>query len=134
MAATYLLDTNILSAMMRGDPRLLNRVAGLAANRLPLSAFVLAEIHAGAEMGTRKARTLAAFRELTADMPLLPFDAGDAAVFGRIRGALERKNAAVGTLDMLIASQAVARGLVLVTDNVKDFKRVPGLTIENWLR
>lgn len=135
MAASYLLDTNILSAAMRGEPRaLLNRIATLAMERLHVSCVVLAELAAGAEMGTRRAHTLAQVRELTTGMTLLPFDDGDAMAYGRIRAALERKHAVVGQMDMLIAAQALARGLVLVTDNVRELKRVPGLTVENWLR
>ena len=135
MAAGYLLDTNILSAAMRGEPRaLLNKLAGIALNRLHLSAIVLGELTAGAEKSTRRTATLAALHALTADMALVPFDADDAAAYGRIRAALERKGATIGPMDMLIAAQAIARGLVLVTDNLREFKRVPGLHCENWLR
>jgi len=135
MASSYLLDTNIVSAAMRGEPRaLLNRLAGMAAERLHLSALVLAELATGAEMGSRRAATLAAVRDLTTGMPLLPFDADDAMTYARIRAALERKGQMIGQLDCLIAAQAVARGLVLVTDNLREFRRVPGLQCENWMR
>jgi tRNA(fMet)-specific endonuclease VapC len=67
-------------------------------------------------------------------MTLAPFDAEDALAYGRLRAALERKGQMPGELDCLIAAQAVARGLVLVTGNVREFKRVPGLAVENWLR
>ena len=64
----------------------------------------------------------------------LPFDADCAAAYGRIRAALERKGASIGPMDVLIAAQAVARDLVLVTDNLREFRRVPGLQCENWMR
>lgn len=135
MASGYLLDTCILSAAIRGEPRaLLNRLAGLAANRLYLSALVLAELATGAELGTRKASTLATVRDLTVDMELLPFDADAAMIYASIRAVLERKGNMIGQLDCLIAAQAVAHGLVLVTDNLREFKRVPGLQCENWMR
>ena len=135
MAAGYLLDTNILSACLRGEPRaLLNRLAGLAPNRLHVSCIVLAELTAGAELGTRKAATLAALADMTDGMTALPFDADCATVYGRIRAALERKGSPIGPMDMLIAAQALAAGLVLVTDNLREFRRVPGLQCENWMR
>lgn len=135
MTASYLLDTNILSAVLRGTPAsLLNRIAVLAPERLCLSSLVLAEMQAGAEKSQRRAATLGAVRDMTAGMTLIPFDAGDAHAYGRIRAALERKGATIGPLDLLIAAQAVARDLVLVTDNLREFRRVPGLHGENWLR
>lgn len=135
MAAEYLPDTNILSAALRGEPRaLLNRLAGIVPARLHLSSIVLAELATGAEKSARKADLLAAVQSLTAGMPLASFDDGDAFAYGRIRAAMERKGASIGPMDMLIAAQAVARGLVLVTDNLREFRRVPGLHCENWLR
>lgn len=136
MAAEYLLDTCIVSAAMRGQPRkLLNRLAGLAPERLHLSALVLAELTTGAELSQRPAETLAAVRDLTTSMNPIPFNAGDAAMYGHIRATLQRKgNNMIGQLDCLIAAQAVTRGLVLVTDNLREFRRVPGLEYENWIR
>lgn len=135
MAAEYLVDTNILSAALRGEPRsLLNRLATMAPDRLHLSSVVLAELKAGAEKGSRTAATLGALQATTRYMTPAPFDADDAATYGRIRAVLERKGATIGPMDLLIAAQAVTRGLVLVTDNLREFKRVPGLRCENWMR
>lgn len=135
MAASYLLDTNILSAALRGAPHaLLNRLAGMALERLYVSALVVAELATGAELGQRRATTLAAVRDLIGGMAPLPLDADDAMAYARIRAALERKGQMIGQIDCLIAAQAVARGLVLVSDNLREFRRVPGLKCENWLR
>jgi len=135
MAAGYLLDTNIFSALLRGEPgSLLNRIANLAPERLCVSSLVLGELLAGAEKSDRRAATLGAIRDVIADMAHAPFNEDDAAAYARIRAALERKGANIGPMDMLIAAQAVSRGLVLVTDNLREFKRVPGLSCENWLR
>jgi tRNA(fMet)-specific endonuclease VapC len=132
--ANYLLDTNILSAVMRGEPRsLLNRMATMAPSRLHLSCIVLAELSAGAELGTRKAATLAALADMTAEMTVLPFDADSARTYASVRAALQRKGKVIGPMDMLIAAQALSAGLVLVTDNLREFKHVPGLTCENWM-
>lgn len=135
MASEYLLDTCIVSAAMKGQPyKLLNRLAGLAPERMHLSALVLAELTTGAELGRRPAQTLAAVRELTASMTPMPFTADDARTYGRIRSTLQRKGNMIGQLDCLIAAQAVTRNLVLVTDNLREFRRVPGLQYENWIR
>jgi len=135
VAAGYLLDTNIFSALLRGEPgSLLNRIANLAPERLCVSSLVLGELLAGAEKSDRRAATLGAIRDVISDMAHAPFNEDDAAAYARIRAALERKGANIGPMDMLIAAQAVSRGLVLVTDNLREFKRVPGLSCENWLR
>lgn len=135
MAASFLLDTNIIGAAMRGEPRaLLNRIANLAPERLHISSLVLAELEFGAEKSDRAAAILTAVREVTAGMTPAPFTANDAAIYSRIRTALERRGAGIGAMDTLIAAQAVARGLVLVTDNLREFRRVPGLQCENWMR
>jgi tRNA(fMet)-specific endonuclease VapC len=135
VAAEYLLDTNILIAALNGTSSpLLNRLAGFAPSRLQLSPVVLGELLLGAEKSQRREAALSAVQELAESMAALPFDADDARSYAHIRAALERKGNPIGSLDMLIAAQAVARELVLVTDNLREFKRVPGLVCENWLR
>jgi tRNA(fMet)-specific endonuclease VapC len=135
VAASWLLDSNIVIAAIKGTHRpLLNRLAGLAPSRLFLSSLVEAELLYGAEKSRHGTQARAALDVVTAGMTPLPFDAGDAHVYARIRPALERKGASIGPMDLLIAAQAVSMGLVLVTDNLAEFKRVPGLQCENWLR
>lgn len=135
MASGYLLDTCIVSAAMRGTPAaVLNRLSTLATTRLYLSALVLGELNAGAEKSPRRAALMAAIREITAEMPVLPFDVDAAATYGRIRATLESRGSPIGPMDMLIAAQAVTHGLVLVTDDVREFRRVPDLHCEDWMR
>ena len=135
MSARYLLDSNILIAAIKGEPvALLNRLAGFAPERLCLSSLVLAELFTGAEKSRESDRRKRGLAELTKGMEAVPFDADDAAVYGRIRATLETKGEGIGPLDMLIAAQALNRGLVMVTANFKEFRRVPGLKCENWLR
>jgi tRNA(fMet)-specific endonuclease VapC len=135
VTARYLLDSNILIAAIKGEPTsLLNKLAGLAPERLCLSSVVLAELFTGAEKSRESDRRKADLAELTQGMEVVPFDGGDAAVYGYVRAALETKGEGIGPLDMLIAAQAVNRGLVMVTANLKEFRRIPGLKCENWLR
>lgn len=135
MADAYLLDTCTIIAALKGEPRsLLNRLASLASNRWHLSSLVLAELLYGVEKSQRTAQVLRAVDVVTQGFAALPFEDVDAAAYARIRAVLERKGAGIGPLDMLIAAQAVARELVLVTDNLREFRRVPGLRCENWMR
>lgn len=135
MAARYLLDTNILIAALKGQPvALLNKLAGLAPERLCLSAVVLGELLTGAEKSSTATNRKAAIAVITQGMETIPFDIDDAAAYSRVRAALESKGEGIGPLDMQIAGQCVARDLVLVTDNLREFRRVPGLNCENWLR
>lgn len=135
MADAYLLDTCIVVAALNGAPRsLLNRLAALAPSRLFLSSLVHAELLYGAEKAQRRAQALASLDVLVRGFEPLPFGGAAAMAYGRIRAALERKGAVIGPMDMLIAAQAVNAGLVLVTDNLREFRRVPGLQCENWMR
>ncbi len=135
MAAFFLLDTNIVIAALKGEPRaLLNRLTVLAPSRLYLSTIVLGELLTGAAKSQDPASRHAAIQTLTRGMQPLPFDAAAAQAYGTIRTLLERKGQAIGPMDLLIAAQAVSAGLVLITDNLREFKRVPGLHCENWLR
>lgn len=135
MATRYLLDSNILIAATKGESRaLLNRLAGMAPERLCLSAVVLAELLAGAEKSKTPDANKAALDVITKGMETLTLDADDAKAYGRIRAVLERKGEPIGPLDMLIAAQAVSRDLVLVTANLREFRRVPGLNCENWMK
>jgi tRNA(fMet)-specific endonuclease VapC len=135
MAASYLLDSNVLIAALKGEPaHLLNRLAGLAPERLCLSAVVLAELLTGAEKSSTPPARKASLDVLVRGMETVSFEASDAATYARIRAALERKGEAIGPLDLLIGAQALNRGLVLVTANLREFRRVPGLRCENWLR
>jgi tRNA(fMet)-specific endonuclease VapC len=135
VAASYLLDSNTIIAGIKAEPRaLLNRLAGLASSRLFISSLVLAELQLGAEKSSQPAKVHRVVQVFIEGMEVLPFDAGDAMAYAKIRAALERKGQVIGPLDTLIAAQARARDLVMVTDNVREFRRVPGLVVENWLR
>ena len=135
MSNRYLLDSNIIIALLKGEPtRLLNKLAALAPQRLCLSPFVLGELLTGAE----KSRSPEHYREViltaTEGMELLPYLADDAAIYARIRAQLEKSGQPIGPVDTLIAAQALRHKLVMVTANMAEFQRVPGLKCENWLK
>jgi len=128
------LDTNICIALMRGKvPHVRERFQRFGIGDLAMSAIVYSELATGVEKSrhpTQQAYTLA---QLVARVPVLAFSQADAAEAGRVRASLEQRGLSIGPLDTLIAGQALARGLTLATNNVREFSRVKGLAIEDWL-
>lgn len=95
--------------------------------------MTLAELLYGAEKSARKEANLAEIERFAARLTVLPFDEKAAAHFGRIRTALERAGRPIGPYDLMIAAQARAEGLTLVSNNQREFGRVEGLLTENWV-
>ncbi|WP_028311866.1 MULTISPECIES: type II toxin-antitoxin system VapC family toxin [Derxia] len=129
----FLLDTNILSALTR-DPHGVVRDRLCAA--LPLTActsiVVAAELRYGLSKGV-SARLRERVEGLLASIDVLPFDAPADEHYGDIRATLQRLGQPIGLNDLLIAAHARALGLTLVTHNTREFERVPGLKVEDWL-
>lgn len=133
MAALYLLDTNILIAALKGHPAVRARLESTPLDSLLLSAVVLGELEFGAGKSAYAERNRNRLAELTRRLPLLGLDAETAACYGRIRSHLERLGTPIGANDLWIAAQAQRHGATVVTDNLREFERVPGLGVENWL-
>ncbi len=133
MAALYLLDTNILIAALKGHPAVRARLESTPLDSLRLSTVVLGELEFGAEKSAYTERNRNRLAELTRRLPLLGLDAETAACYGRIRSHLERLGTPIGVNDLWIAAQAQRHGATVVTDNLREFERVPGLGVENWL-
>jgi tRNA(fMet)-specific endonuclease VapC len=130
----YLLDTNTLSQSVR-YPRgeVANRIRQLGSALVYTSVIVAAEMRFGvARRGSR--RLLAQVEAVLEAIRIAPFAPPLDAVYGRVRWALEQAGKPVGANDLLIACHALHDGSVLVTDNVREFSRVPGLGVENWLK
>ena len=130
----YLLDTNIVSHFVR-DPfsPIGERIRALSPGEGCISAIVAAELRFGAEKSGSKvlARRI---DELTETIQTEPFETPADQIYADIRCALEAAGTPIGAFDMLIAAHALALDAVLVTDNTREFERVPGLRLENWLR
>lgn len=128
----YMLDTNTCIRAMRADAT--STLAGhfnRHAEQLCTSSIVLAELHYGAENSRRIADNLMEIEQFVARLQIvLDFDAAAAADFGRIRAAL--RETPIGPLDTLIAAHARSRDLIVVTGNIGEFGRVPGLVVEDW--
>ncbi len=131
MVAIYLPDTNALSHYMRGRDRALVARFFEVFAQVRLSAVVLAELEYGAEKGGSSAQR-PRLDALAAVLPIEPFTQPDAAHFGRLRASLARRGELIGQFDLLIAAQALRLGATVVTNNVREFSRVPGLKVEDW--
>ncbi len=133
----YLLDTDILSNLLKRTPSvaLLTRLAAVPAEQQFTSSITLGELVYGAErLGQRASPLLTVIEQtLLPNLPVLPFDSAAARRYGTVRAALERQGTPVAEADLRIAAIALARGLIVVTGNVRHFGRIPGLTVENWL-
>lgn len=129
----YLLDTNAVIALVgRRSSELLGRVEASEPGSLAVSSIVAHELWYGAYRSQKVAFNLETLRLLFTDLALLDFDREDARVAGEIRAELSRQGTPIGPYDALIAGQARARGLILVTNNTGEFRRVAGLSLEDW--
>jgi tRNA(fMet)-specific endonuclease VapC len=129
----YLLDTNIIIASMKGHVAVRERLENTPLSALILSPVVLGELEFGAEKSAHSGRNRARLAELAERLPLAMLDAETSRCYGRIRATLESLGTPIGANDTWIAAQALAMDAVIVTDNVGEFSRVPGLVLENWL-
>lgn len=129
----YMLDTNICIYAIKNKPeQVLRQLHDNLYRGLCISAITLAELMYGTEKSTRPEKNRAALLQFLSILDILPFDDRAAAEYGSICAYLQKQGIPIGTMDMLIAGHARAEGLILVTNNVREFKRVPNLEIENW--
>lgn len=129
----YLLDTNICIALIRQkSPALLDKVAGHTIADIGVSSITIAELQHGVYRSQRQAQNEQALAQFLIPLNILDFDYEAAVAYGRLRATLEAQGAPIGSLDMLIAAQAVSRNLIIVTNNTREFARVPGLGVEDW--
>lgn len=129
----YLLDTNILSDLIRNPQgRAAQRVGEVGARAVCTSIIVAAELRYGSAKNGSK-RLQRDVEAVLAEIEVLPFDVPADAAYGEIRAALEATGRTIGGNDLFIAAHARAMGATLVTANVGEFERVRGLRVENWL-
>lgn len=130
----YLLDANILSALVhREPPDVSEYVRSVGQGNVCTSIIVAAELRFGVAK-KRSARLMQRVEELLATIEVLPFEEPADTVYGEIRVQLEKRGRPIGANDLFIAAHAVSLGCTLVSDNEREFSQVPGLRTENWLR
>lgn len=133
MAGLYLIDTNIVIAAMKGREEVRQRLEAEELSAIRLSAIVLGELKFGAEKSAYGERNRARLATLAQRLLLVGINYETTRHYGQIRALLERQGMPIGANDTWIAAQALAIGATLVTDNEREFARVPGLVLENWL-
>jgi len=129
----YLLDTNIVIYVIKQRPRIaldrFNREHG----HMAVSSITLAELIHGAEKSNDPSRNLAAVEDFCSRLVVLPYGDKAAWHYGSIRAALEKMGMTIGINDLHIAGHARSEGLTLVSNNLREFERVPGLVLDNWV-
>lgn len=133
-AARYLLDTNICIYIAKHQPpEVRSRFAALRADQVVMSVVTLGELRFGAEKSQQPARALAALASLTRLISVAELPASAGAHYGRVRAEWQRAGRPIGGNDLWIAAHALAEGWTLVSNNLGEFERVPGLPLENWV-
>ena len=126
----YLIDTNVIIGLSKGNPNIEARIRRESPSAIGVSAIVMQELFSGAFKGRRVQANLAAIADL--EFEAVAFGGEDARCAGEIRATLAKAGTPIGPYDSLIAGQAMARDLILVTHNTRAFIRVPSLRLEDW--
>ena len=129
----YLLDTNIVIYVLKRRPKEVLAIFNANASRMAISSITLSELMYGAEKSLNTDKNLEAVEEFVSHLEVLPYDAKASQHYGQIKAALEKKGQIIGENDIHIAAHAISHGLILVSNNVREFKRVPNLALENWV-
>lgn len=129
----YLLDTNIVIYVIKQRPLAVLAVFNQQHGRMAISSITLAELIHGAEKSSDVARNMSVVEDFVSRLTVLPYDDKAAWHYGNIRATLEKIGQPIGVNDLHIAAHARSLGLTLVTNNRREFERVQGLLLENWV-
>jgi len=130
----FLLDTNICIYIIKKKPAaIIKKFRTFQINDLGISSITLAELEFGVYNSSRQEQNQEALSQFVSPLEILPFDDRAAIQYGQVRAYLTLRGITIGAMDMLIAAQAKSLSLPLVTNNLKEFKRIPGLLLENWV-
>lgn len=129
----YMLDTDsCIWIIKKRPPHVFNRFRKHRVGDIGISSIVLSELRYGAEKSSNPEKNLGALQDFVAPLEILDYGEVQANAYGRIRSDLEHRGEPIGSMDMLIAAHAVSHDLTLVTNNSREFAKVPGLRIETW--
>jgi tRNA(fMet)-specific endonuclease VapC len=129
-----LLDTDTCIYALKRNASVLDRLLSRSRADVAVSVITEAELRTGAAKSSSAVKTLRLVENFLRPLTVVEFTSADATTYAQLRAKLERAGTPIGPLDTLIAAQAVFRKLVLVTNNEREFGRVPGLRMENWSR
>jgi tRNA(fMet)-specific endonuclease VapC len=130
----FMLDTNICIYIIRKKPvKILERFRTLSPSDIVISSVTLAELEYGVAKSSSPLQNRTALNGFLAPLEIVSLDDRAASHYGEIRSYLERQGKVIGAMDLLIAAHARSLSLILVTNNVREFKRIPELQVENWI-
>ena len=131
----YLLDTNIcIYIIKKKPPEVIKKLKSKSLDDIFISSITVAELEYGAAKSDFPEKNKISLIEFLSIFNILPFNDKDAVEFGIIKADLSKKGKIIGPMDLLISAQAKSRKLILVTNNVKEFERIPDIRIENWVK
>jgi len=131
----YMLDTNICIYLIKKRPvHVLDHLQQLDISEVGISSITLSELEYGVEKSLLKEQNKIALAKFTAPLETMPYDNLAAATYGKVRTTLEKKGTPIGALDILIAAHAISLNVTLVTNNEKEFRKIPSLKIQNWVK
>jgi len=129
----YMLDTNIcIYIIKKKPPKVFETLKRLDIGDVCISAITLAELKYGVEKSQYRERNKIALTGFLTPLEILPFSDKSAVKYGEIRAILEKKGQVIDAYDLLIGAHALSENLILVTNNTKEFSRIPNLSLENW--
>lgn len=130
----YMLDTNICIYIIKRKPvKVIKYIKKIPISNIGISSITLSELEYGVEKSQRKVQNKIALVQFITPLEIAPYDDLAAKHYGEIRCSLEKQGRIIGSLDLLIAAHALSINAKLVTNNEKEFSRIPGLKIENWI-
>jgi tRNA(fMet)-specific endonuclease VapC len=131
---SYILDTNTcIYFLNRSSEKIITKMKSLSPSHIKLSAITVAELFFGAEKSKAQKKNWKIVQSFIDNFDLIPFDANCCQNYAKIRALLEKSGSPIGPMDLLIASITLTHNLTLVTNNIKEFKRIKGLSLENWI-
>jgi tRNA(fMet)-specific endonuclease VapC len=130
----FLIDTNICIYSIKNNPKsVVQKIKSLEPYQIKISSITVAELEFGAVKSNDYEKNKTTLIKFLSAFDILPFTDSDAEVYGFIRASLEKSGKIIGPYDLQIAAQAISRNLILVSNNTKEFIRVPNLKLENWI-
>lgn len=130
----YMLDTNICIYLIKRQPReVIDKFQGIAPGEIAISSVTVAEMMYGVAKSQHKDKNKSALESFLAPLEIVDFDFKAAQHYGIVRVFLEKMGTPIGAYDLMIAAHALSLGLVLVTNNKREFQRIPDLIVENWV-
>jgi len=128
----YMLDTNICIAVMKGRPAVRSKIGRIDPVKICISGIVLAELSYGVWKSKQQERNKQALADFCSICSVLDWPAAAADIYGQTRAFLEHRGRIIGANDLLIAAHAIYLNAILITNNTREFDRIPGLKIEDW--